>query len=193
MTTQFAVLAHVPLPADTHCQIPKPLGLDDPALCVMTDFNLVRPVTCEQDMLIDDGLEKMKTKGVRLLLVCDEKGGIIGLVTAKDIQGEKPVQLVRESGLLHSQLTIRMIMTPRCNIEALSMSTVRNALIGHVVTTLHEMDRRHTLVIDLDPVDNKQIICGMFSSSQIAKQLGIDVGEAMSAVSSLAEIHQELT
>jgi len=44
----------------------------------------------------------------------------------------------------------------------------------------------------VDKDSGKQSIRGLFSSSQISKQLGMEVGEVMTAAHSLAEIQQEL-
>ncbi len=193
MDHQFATLTHIPLQPGTHCQHSEHLSIEDPALEVMTDFHKARPVTTFPDTLIDDALEKMKTRSVRLLLVIDEDNCVIGLITATDIQGEKPVQLVRTTGAAHSQLTVAMLMTPLENIEVLSMTAVRNACIGHIVTTLRDLERQHTLVVDVDPDSGAQVIFGLFSSSQISKQLGMEVSDVMTPAHSLAEIHQKLT
>jgi len=45
--------------------------LEEPAMDVMTDFNKIMPVTVEPVMSIDLALSKMKTCGVRSLLVTD--------------------------------------------------------------------------------------------------------------------------
>lgn len=193
MDPSYATLTHIPLDAGVRCVIPEPLGLEDPALAVMTDFQQVRPVTTFEEILIDAALEKMKAKGVRLLLVIDDAETVIGLITANDIQGEKPVQLVRDTGTPHSQLTVAMLMTPLSEIEVLSMTAVSNARIGHIIATLRHIERQHTLVAELDTVTGGQRIRGLFSSSQISKQLAVEVSEVMTAAHSLAEIHQEIT
>jgi len=192
MDHQFAILTHIPLQPGTHCQISERLSVEDPALKVMTNFHQTPPITTFPETLIDDALEKMKKKSVRLLLVTGEDDSVIGLITTTDIQGEKPVQLVRETGITHSQLTVAMLMTPLKNIEVLSMTATRNACIGHIITTLRDLERQHTLVADVDPVSGEQVICGLFSSTQISKQLRMEVSEVMTAAHSLAEIQQEL-
>ena len=192
MDSKFAILPHIPLQSGTHCQNPRPTNIEDCALDVMTDFNHVRPVSTYPELSIDDALEKMKAKGVRLLLVLGDDETVIGLITATDIQGEKPVKLVREVGINHSQLTVVMLMTPLSEIEVLSMSAVRNAKIGHIISTLRDLERQHTLVVEVEADTGAQIIRGLFSSSQIGKQLDIEVGEVMAPAHSLAEIQQKL-
>ena len=144
------------------------------------------------EMLIDHALEEMKTRSVRLLLVHGEDDSVTGLITATDILGEKPIQLIRESGAHRSKLTVAMLMTPLSAIEVLSMKAVRNARIGHIVATLRELERRHLLVVEVDSERGEQMVRGLFSSSQVGKHLGLDVSEIMTAAHSLAEIQHEL-
>jgi CBS-domain-containing membrane protein len=192
MDSKFTILSHIPLQPGTRCQNTRSQSLDDPALDVMTDFTHVRPVATNAEILIDHALENMKTRSVRLLLVHGEDDSVTGLITATDILGEKPVQLIRETGVHRSELTVAMLMTPLSAIEVLSMTAVRNARIGHIVATLRELERRHLLVVEVDPERGEQVVRGLFSSSQIGKQLGMDVSEIMTAARSLAEIQHEL-
>ncbi|RKZ34983.1 MAG: histidine kinase [Gammaproteobacteria bacterium] len=196
MNTDFAALSHIPLDLGTRYQRPPNMAelvhLDNPAVEVMTNFEYVHAVTTQSDISIDDALERMKTRGVRLLLVVDQGERVIGLVTAKDIQGEKPVKLAQESGQPRHDITVAMIMTPQEKIEALNMISVRSAQVGHIVETLNQIQRQHALVVEVDEKTNEQRICGMFSTSQISKQLGYDVTRDTSAAHSLAEISHEL-
>jgi len=57
---------------------------------------------------------------------------------------------------------------------------------------LNQIRRQHALVVEVDEKTNEQRICGMFSTSQISKQLGYDVTRDTSAADSLAEISHEL-
>jgi CBS domain-containing protein len=142
---------------------------------------------------IDEALETMKTRGVRLLLVTGENDEIIGIITAKDIQGEKPVKISQESRILHSAITVEAVMTPLASIEVLNMLSVRNAQVGHIVATLHELARQHALVVEVDPETKAQCVRGIFSTSQISKQLGVNAAEVVARASSLAEIGDDIS
>ena len=194
MSNRFPSLSHIPLQPGSTCarppELPPLVHLDSPALEVMTDFEHVWAVTTSAEIGIDDALETMKTKGVRLLLVTDEHHAIIGLVTANDIQGEKPIKLAQASGLRRSQITVAQIMTPQADIEALNFISVRNAQVGHIVATLHALERQHALVVEVDEAAGSHKVRGLFSTSQISKQVGHDVSETMTAAHSLAEIRR---
>jgi CBS domain-containing protein len=167
-----------------------------PGSCIWTappwDFRVVHAVTIGPGVSIDEALETMKTRGVRLLLVIGENDHILGLITAKDIQGEKPIKIAQESRILHSEITVEAVMTPRSSIGVLNMLSVRNAQVGHIVATLQALARQHALVVDVDPKTKGQCVRGIFSTTQISKQLGVNAAEVVTRDSSLAEIGEDI-
>jgi CBS-domain-containing membrane protein len=192
MKREFAALSHVPLDAGTTFVSPPDLPylvhLDSPAADVMTNFEFVRPVTTSVNVRIDDALEHMKSSGVRLLLVTDDENRITGLITAKDLQGERPIKIVQEDRVPRSQITVGMIMTRQSAITVLNMVSVRSAQVGHILESLHELERQHALVVDVDDTTGRQKVHGMFSTTQIYKQLGKEVTEEVAPAHSLAEM-----
>lgn len=151
--------------------LPKVVRLDDPALEVMTDFNYVPPVTVRTETPIDEALELMKFAGVRSQLVIESDESIVGLITSYDIQGEKPIELARESRIPRTGISVGMIMTPSTDINVLDLDRVRRLQIGHIVETLQELERQHLLVVEIDAASGHQKVCGLFSMSQIQRQL----------------------
>jgi CBS domain-containing protein len=196
MAEKFATLSHIRLKAGTRFarppQPPRLVHLDDPALEVMTDFRVVHAVTTSPSVSIDEALETMKTRGVRLLLVTGENDDILGLITAKDIQGEKPIKIAQASRIPHSAITVEAVMTPRSSIEVLNMLSVRNAQVGHIVATLQGLARQHALVVEVDAETKAQCVRGIFSTSQISKQLEVNAAEVVTRDSSLAEIGDDI-
>ena len=195
MKAEFAPLSNVRLqPGTTYeypPELPEIVHLDDPATDVMTDFEFVRPVTVGADAPIDEALDLMKRAGVRLLLVTDDAATIIGLITARDIMGERPIQLVQEARVPRSRVRVEQIMTPQSEITGLNMVSVRNARVGHIVETLRRLERQHVLVLEVDEHTKKQRVRGLFSTSQIGKQLGLDLTQEVAPAQSLAQMQQE--
>ena len=146
--------------------------IDSPALAVMTDLRQIPAATIDPDAPVDAAHRFMIRRGVRLLLVTDDEQHALGLITANDVLGEKPVQFALERGIKHTEIRVRDIMTPRERLEALLYSDVIQAEVGHIVATLKHAGRQHALVIDLCE-GGVQIIRGIFSASQIARQLGV--------------------
>ena len=126
-----------------------------------------------------------------MLLVTDVNERVIGLITSRDIQGEVPIELAEEKRIPRSDITVADIMTPQSSIQALNLLSVRNAQIGHIVETLHRLGRQHTLVVEVDKDGAGQTIIGLFSTSQISKQLKFDVTQGDAVAHSLAEIVHE--
>lgn len=63
-------------------------------------------------------------------------------------------------------------MTPGGQIEVLEYDGVFHAHVGDIIETLKRSGRQHALVVDHSPMDDRQTIRGIFSASQIARQLG---------------------
>src|ERR1035438_7785683 len=72
-----------------------------PALEVMTDLRQVSAVIVTQLESVDEAERRMRQRGVRLLLVVDEARRVVGIVTATDVLGEKPMQASHARGVPH--------------------------------------------------------------------------------------------
>lgn len=160
-----------------------------PAISVMTDFTETIAVTIAADASLANALQKMKAQGIRLLLVGDGQEQIIGVITAYDIQSEKPVQYGAENGIAVSEIQTAMLMTPLEQTPAFDFDFVRQALVRHVIQTMKELERPHTLVIE---TKDEQCIRGVFSTSRISKLLGRPVYQPLHAAHSLADIQHEI-
>jgi len=176
----------ITLPADLRLEHPEELPeivhLDDPAMLVFTDFCRFRPVTITADKTIDYALQKMKKSGIRLLVVIDANQHMIGLISAYQILGAKPVRLEEADRVDHSKITVGMLMEPRTQIRVLELRHLRDARVGHIVSTLHDLEQFYLLVVD------KDVISGLFSASQISRQLGRNIIDLQEPAHSLAEL-----
>lgn len=154
------------------------VGLDDAAESVMTDLRRVNAVVIKPGDNINEANQRMIQRGVRLLLVVDDNRKVEGLITATDILGEKPLQLIAMRAGRREDIQVGDIMTPQRRLEVLRMDDVRNAKVGHIVATLKKSGRQHALAVEISR-SGQQTICGLFSATQIARQLGvaIHVGE----------------
>lgn len=170
--------------------MPDHVGDDDPALRVMTDFQIVTAYTIFPLETIEEARAKMIHRGVRMLLVVDDMNQILGLITATDLTGEKPMQVVQNQGIRHSDVMVKDIMTPRERLEVLCMDDVQKACVGDIAATLKAHGRQHALVVDRAG-DRSQMLRGMFSVSQIGKLLGARV-ETIEVARTFAEIGAEL-
>lgn len=167
------------------------VALDDPAVRVMTDLKEVMAVTIGPEKTMDAAQQRMIKYGVRLLLVIDDQETVLGLVTATDILGEKPLQFIQKAGGRREDVLVRNIMTPQEKLEVLCMKDVAPAKVGHVVATLKTAGRQHALVVDTDGPGQAQRVRGIFSASQISWDLGTEI-QTVEIAQTFAEIQAQL-
>lgn len=154
---------------------PRPVTLSSPAIEVMTDLRLVMAATVGEETSLGLANHQMIARGVRSLLVVDASSVVVGLLTARDLQGERALQVVRDQGLRHEELCVRHIMTPATRLEAFDLAAVLRAQVGNVMAALRAAGRQHALVMEQDAASGRRAVRGIFSISQIARQLGIPV------------------
>ncbi len=179
MTTQYNALKSNPLKTGSSFlrptqSLPERVKLSNPATDVMTDLTKISVVSVRARTSMDKANAKMIKYGVRMLLVLDDNEQIAGLITATDVLGEKPMHFLQNMGGTHADIMVRDIMSTQRELEVLSIQDVKNARVGDVVASLKKANRQHTLVASEAP-DGHQSVCGLFSITQIARQLGAPV------------------
>jgi len=182
--------------AGTICQpqsayVTQPVRADTPAVEVMTDLRRVQAATIRADATLAQANQAMIASGVRLLLVVGLHGVIEGLITARDLMGERSINLLHDLGGRHKSLTVADVMTPRSKIDVLEISTVARAEVGDIVATLKDVGRQHALVVDRDPLTHEETLRGIFSATQIGRQLGVPI-LIFEVAHTFAEIESEL-
>lgn len=163
---------HAPCAKPT--ELPLVVHLDDPALNVMIDFNHTKPLTISPNKPIDEALEEMKISGVHMLLVLDQDANVMGLISTEDILGEKPINIIQEGRVTRGEILVKQVMIPESEIMAFDIDTLLLAKVGNVINTLKKLKEHYALVLKFSK-DKSRLVCGLFSSSQISKQLHADV------------------
>jgi CBS-domain-containing membrane protein len=153
---------------------PTAVTANSPAIDVMTDLARIPPATIEPQSSLHQANQAMILRGVRLLLVTGLNGRISGVITARDLLGEKPVRVARAHGAKRDELEVRDVMTPLGDMEALEVADVARSKVGHIVATLGVCGRQHALVVERDS-SGEQVLRGIFSVSQIARQMGVEL------------------
>ncbi len=156
--------------------VPRSVGARSPAIEIMTDLHRVPAATVSGTLSLDDARRAMVLRGVRMVFIVDDARAVVGLITATDLLGEKPVTYARERGVKVADLIVSDIMTPVDSLDAFTLADVLNACVGDVVEALRALGRQHALVIEsADTSDTGALpaIRGIFSASQIARQMGV--------------------
>lgn len=148
----------------------KHVTLHSPAIEVMTDLRRVEALTTTEEVSIDAAEKMMIDYGVRSLIVVDSGHKITGIITSTDILSDKPMQIIADRGLLHSDLLVRDVMTPAHKIKVIDLQDVMKAHVGDVMETLRQSGRQHALVADVAE-NGHQRLCGIFSATQITRQM----------------------
>ena len=164
--------------------------LESPAIDVMTDLRRVGAVTIGRSSPINEANHAMITHGVRALFVADDTLRVSGIITSTDILGEKPLQLTQQRGIRRDDVLVEDIMTPADRLEVMNMDDVRYARVGDVVATLRLTGRQHALVVDTieGMTSGEHTVRGIFSLTQIARQLGIPAQPLHDIARTFAEI-----
>jgi CBS domain-containing protein len=175
--------------------------LESLALEVMTDLARASPATIRPQAPVEGANQYMISRGVRLLLVVDERETVLGLVSAADILGEKALRVATSRGLPRDEQTVADVMTPAEEVEVLALADVQAARVGHVLETLRRGGRQHALVVDydelpprrvIDPPLRRAMVRGIFSLSQVARQLGLSLAAGGEVARTFSEIEVAL-
>ena len=150
------------------------IALSDPAVRVVTDFMLERPLTVAEDRLIDEALREMIVAGVRALVVVH--GNVVtGLVTSYDIPGERPLQFLRSSNFSrHDEIEVGHIMTPWDQVPTLDWRAVRTEHVADIVKFFKNTRATHGAILEY--LDQGGIfVRGLVSRTQLERQLGYSI------------------
>ena len=80
-------------------------------------------------------------------------------------------------------------MVPTLAMDRLPIDAVRRVEVGHIIETLKDAGRQHALVIDRDPLTREEFVRGIFSATQIGRQLGVPIA-TFSVAHTFAEISE---
>ena len=174
---------------------------ESPAAQVMTDLTRVAPATIRPQAPLAGANQFMIARGVRLLLVADDQENVLGVISATDILSERAMRVAIERGLRRDELTVADVMTSAEQVEVIAYEDVVSARVGHVLETLRRAGRQHALVVDFDevaarrllePPSRRTMVRGIFSLSQIARQLGVAVQTGGEVARTFSEIESAI-
>ncbi|MBK6356302.1 MAG: CBS domain-containing protein [Betaproteobacteria bacterium] len=167
------------------------IGAESPAIEAMTDFLRVSVVVISPDALVVEANAQMISRGVRLLMVTSANDRLEGLITARDILGEKPMQIASARGCKRDELKVAELMTPIAHVDTLYLKEVLNARVVDILDALKRLGRQHILVEDVDAATGLPRVRGLFSATNIGRQLGVPV-LGFELASTFAEIEAAL-
>lgn len=194
-TDNYEAIAHTTLRPNTTYHrplqsLPERVQANSPAVDVMTDFTRMAAITIGPCATINDAEQRMIASNVRLLLITEQSNRILGIITATDIQGDRPIKFLQKVGGKRDDIFLQDIMTPADKLDVLRMRDVEKVMVGDIVATMKRVGRQHALVVEEDN-DGNQTLRGIFSTKQISTQMGIKIDTAEIA-RTFAELEEAL-
>lgn len=147
---------------------------DDPALSLITDLHHGPCVVASHLDNLPQTLHLMMRAGVRMVFVSGADGKLVGMATAEDIQGERPVLRASRHQMPHHELTLADVMTPVHLWETVDLHSVRHACLGDLAATLKEHGLRYLIVTQRK--GQELTLRGLFSARrlELAMQTAIE-------------------
>jgi CBS domain-containing protein len=152
------------------------LEANDSAFCALTDFRREYPITVDTGTSIYDALADMNRLCVHALLVTQDgpeevDPQVVGLITAYDIERERPHSSSRMASLLaRKRVTVGEIMTPRNELSLVNYESLQALTALDLYEMFQGTGLTHLLVVEMHG-DDSAVARGLLSRATLAKRL----------------------
>ena len=137
----------------------------------MTDFRERSSVTIPVTASIDAALEHMKHTGVRSAFAIDEALRLVlGLITAYDIMGEKPMRHMQSMGITRAQLQVKDLMARLTDWRVVDVRLIERSVVADVARLFAESLLTHVAVVETDQLGGQRLR-GMLSAARVKRLL----------------------
>lgn len=171
---EFQLLPLVQVSGQPHLpQASQTATLTDSAISQMTDLRLAPCVKVDHRDGIAPTLHVMHRAGVRMAFVTGITGELIGLVTADDLQGERPMLRAMADHVCVEELALDQLMAPRAEWQVVDAWQVEHCRLGNVAATMREHGLRYLLVVERSAAGTQ--IRGLFSARRLELVLGVEL------------------
>jgi len=169
--------------------VQKVASPQDAALSLLTDLHHSACVVASHQDGLAQTLHLMMRAGVRMVFVSGADGALVGMVTADDIMGERPVQRASSHLVPHRELTVADVMVPVTHWDTVELAQVRTARLGDIAATMHEHGLRYLLVTQHK--QGQTMLRGMFSARRLEMAMNTTIEPDLHS-RSFAELEQVL-
>jgi CBS domain-containing protein len=153
---------------------PWQVDLAETAKTVMTDFRERSLFKFDDIEKVDDALQRMKHAGLRAAFVMDKASDrVLGMITAYDILGEKPLRYIESlgpagRGMARRDLRVADLMEKVEAWTAADMREIEQATVHSVLDAMKKGNLTHLPVME-SADGGKQRLRGLFSWSKILR------------------------
>ncbi|ASP40457.1 hypothetical protein CHH28_18025 [Bacterioplanes sanyensis] len=159
-------LVHV-LPTDS-------LTLESPATYFYVDCMQSEPLALSASASAAAARDMMLATSMRLSMVVDRHGDLVGVVSAEDLSEQAMVRYIGQRRTGRQEIRVSDLMTRKQDLPAIDLLDAERATIGEVIAFLKENQQRHCLVVD----EQRHQIRGLLSADDIAQRLRLPVNIA---------------
>ena len=144
---------------------------DDPALSVMTDFRERASVTIAETATVDAALEHMKHTGVRCAFAIDDaQRRVVGLITAYDIMGERPMRHMQSVAVTRAQVLVKDLMVKLADWRVITVKQIERSTVSALAKIFAESHLTHIAVVETDE-HGAQRLRGLLSAARVKRLL----------------------
>jgi CBS-domain-containing membrane protein len=137
----------------------------------MTDFRERSSVTIPDTAVIDEALEHMRHTGVRCAFAIDDRRRVVvGLITAYDITGEKPMQYMQTRAILRREVLVRDIMQEITGCRVADIKHIERATVIDVSNMFATSRLTHVPVMETSET-GEQRLRGLLSAAKVKRLL----------------------
>ena len=102
-----------------------------------------------------------------------------GVAVMADLAGEKPMRQINERNILRHDLSVADVMTPLSKLDALAYDELKASTVAQVAATFKKLKHSHLPVVQAATRQGPARIRGVISLTQLERQLGRALPEAM--------------
>jgi CBS domain-containing protein len=137
----------------------------------MTDFRERASVTVPDTALIDEALEHTRHTGVRCAFAIDDRRSIVvGLITAYDITGEKPMQFMQSQAIPRREVLVSDIMLEISECPVADIKQIERATVAAMSNMFAKSQFTHVPVMETSDT-GEQRLRGLLSAAKVKRLL----------------------
>ncbi|MEO9589271.1 MULTISPECIES: CBS domain-containing protein [Marinobacter] len=143
---------------------------------LLKDFTRQAPVIARSSREIQEVKKTLDVSGETFCVVINRNDEVVGIVTLKDLIGSWPMSLANQRGSTIADIVARDIMRPVWRLPTIELGKLQDLKIDELIAIFKGLHSDYLLVMDTVAVGaEEQVICGLLSSDDLSRRLGIRV------------------
>ena len=155
------------------------VNLDSPALDIMEDFAVAKPIKLADHTPYERIKELLFDTHADYAFVSDSQKAIIGFVPIEDLLGLRAMARANEVKLKLKELTARDLMEPIRDLPVIRMADVSHSKVGDILYTFKHQLEEYIVVVE----DDFPSLRGIFCARAINRALGLSIQSRFQAKS----------